>query len=38
MRRKENVNFDLIFFLERGSNNVKQKNNEKLNKENKRLK
>ncbi len=30
--------FDLIFFLKRGSNNVKRKNNEKLNKENKRLK
>jgi hypothetical protein len=38
MKRKENVNLDLNFFLKRGSNNVKQKNNEKLNKENKRLK
>jgi hypothetical protein len=38
---RKNVIFDLIFdffFLKRGSNNVKRKNNEKLNKENKRLK
>ena len=36
--KKENVIFDLKFFLKRGSNNVKRKNKEKLNKENKRLK
>ena len=36
--KKENVIFDLKIFLKRGSNNVKRKNNEKLNKEKQKIK
>ena len=38
MEIRKNVIFDLIFFLKRGSNNVKRKNNEKLNKEKQKIK